>query len=106
MAPELSFEEKIDYIYKELRWQKRTRFLNFAFKLSLLIILLIWAFNINKWLENDAVLSKISSSIWTIVKPIVNELIKENTASWIDLNDINTETIEIPEIINNPKNKW
>jgi len=82
MAPDLSFEEKVDYIYRELRWQKRTRFLNFIFKLSLVAILIFWAVNISKWLENDAVISKISSTLWTIVKPIVNDLINENTSTW------------------------
>lgn len=106
MAPDISFEEKIDYIYKELQWQKRTRFLNFAFKSSLVLILVFWAFNISKWLENDTVISKISSTLWTIVKPIVTDLIN-NT-------DINNEILpteekikeENNELINNKENEW
>jgi hypothetical protein len=35
--------------------------------------------NITKWLNNKAIISKISSWLWTIVKPIVNDLIKQNT---------------------------
>jgi hypothetical protein len=39
MASDISFEEKVDYIYKELKSQKRARFFSFAFKLSILAIL-------------------------------------------------------------------
>ena len=81
MAPDLSFEEKVDYIYKELKSQKRSRFLNFFFKISILIILAYWAFNITKWLTNEAIIAKISSNLWTIVKPIVHDLIKETSLS-------------------------
>ncbi len=83
MATDLSFEEKVDYIYKELKSQKRTRFLNFFFKVSILAILIFWAINVTKWLENDTFISNVSNWIGTIIKPIVNELIKENTGSWI-----------------------
>lgn len=95
MAPDLSFEEKIDYIYKELRWQKRTRFLNFIFKISIVSLLIFWAFNINKWFENETVIKKISSTLWTLVKPIVNDLVK-------DINS--TDTIKDNELINNSEN--
>jgi hypothetical protein len=39
MADASSFEEKVDYIYKELKAQKKARYLNFAFKFFLVIIL-------------------------------------------------------------------
>jgi hypothetical protein len=45
---DISFEEKIDYIYKELQSQKRARYFNFAFKLSIIILLVFLAMNITK----------------------------------------------------------
>ncbi len=80
---ELSFEEKIDYIYKELKQQKRARILNFFFKLSILALLIFWIINIGKWLENKVIIDKVSNIIWEIIKPIVTDLTKNQ-----ELNDI------------------
>lgn len=103
---EISFEEKVDYIYKELRWQKRTRFLNFVFKLAIITLLIFWILNISKWLENKSVISKISSTLWIIVKPIVNDLIKNWVDQWKIIENNNSGTLETPKITNNLENKW
>ncbi len=105
MAPDLSFEEKVDYIYKELKWQKRTRFLNFVFKISILAILIFWVLNINKWLENKAVMDKISSIVWDIIKPIVTDLIN-NVDINTDKNILIPSNTQSWEIITNSEKKW
>ena len=74
--PELSFEEKIDYIYKELKKQKRARILNFFFKISILALFIFWVVNISKWLENKVIIDKVSNIIGEIIKPIVTDLAK------------------------------
>ena len=106
-TPEPSFEEKIDYIYKELKWQKRSRFLNFTFKLFVIWILIFWAMNIAKWLESDQVINKISSTIWSIVKPIVTELVKDLWEAPINPENIPNSLIdqikENPELLDNLK---
>jgi len=101
MATELSLEEKVDYIYKELKWQKRSRFLNFAFKISIIAILIFGALNISKWFTNDIVIEKISSTLWTIVKPIVYNLVKDmQSNNEIDKNIENKNGVK--KIIKNP----
>ncbi|MCD5385034.1 hypothetical protein LRZ95_00015 [Candidatus Gracilibacteria bacterium] len=80
---ELSFEEKIDYIYKELKQQKRARILNFFFKLSILALLIFGIINIGKGLENKVIIDKVSNIIGEIIKPIVTDLTKNQ-----ELNDI------------------
>ena len=97
MASDISFEEKVDYIYKELKSQKRARFFSFAFKLSILAILVFWIININKVLENKTVISQISTTVWNIIKPIVKDLIQNE-------NTLNMESIK-KELLNNNLNK-
>jgi len=105
MSDTSSFEEKVDYIYKELKSQKKARYLNFLFKFFIIIILIYWVMNINKWLQNKTISNKISTTIWTIIKPIVSDLIKNMDLNTIYQENKNKNTIIKPKAINNNK-KW
>jgi len=90
-----STEEKIDYIFKELKSQKRWRIWKITFKL---LIILFWIYiymNFIQWINKDKIIKDFSNTIWEIVAPIaeniVNNMIKEQN---IDTNNISPEMIE------------
>jgi hypothetical protein len=62
--------------------------------------------NIGKWLQNETILNKISTTVWTIIKPIVNDLINNIDPNTLYQKEENQGTITEPEIINNNENQW
>ena len=103
----ITLEEKVEYIYKELKRQKKTRHINFVLKIIIIIIFIFWIISINNWLTSETITSKISSTLWTIAKPIINDLVEE-MSTWTTESEENipnkiNESIG-SELINNTQN--
>lgn len=92
----LSMEEKIDYIYKELKAQKRARIFWLIFKLVIFLLILYFYFFIFPNLDFSNYMWEFSNFMADIVWPIVEKVANDtsNTASGID-----QETIK--NLINN-----
>lgn len=70
-------DEKIDYIFKELRAQKRSRLTKQIFKGIIIFILIFIYMNFIYPINKVELSEKISWIIWDIVKPITKDLIKD-----------------------------
>ncbi len=92
---ELSFEQKIDYIYNDLRKKRMGLILKWIIRLFILGLIINFYFVILPTMDKDKITNKIWDEIIKIVVPIV-----EKTVNSIDINKI-----QIPKnnIINN---KW
>ena len=76
-------EEKIDFIFKELKYQKKTRLYKLIIKLIFIGSIIIIYFSFIQWLDKDKLIKDFSSQIAEIVTPItkniVSEMVNDNT---------------------------
>ena len=98
----ISFEEKIDYIYKELKAQKRSRLFKLILKLAIIWLIITLLNSVNK----EQIIDQAVEYLWNIVKPItkdiVNDMIKNNDTKSISdslINELKNNT----DLINNFK---
>lgn len=106
--PTYTPEEKIDYIFKELKAQKRDRIFKTLFKVTILIFIIFLYFNFIHWIEKQKIIDNFSSIISDITKPIaqniVNDMIWETTDSKTLENSITEQIKNNPELLNQLKN--
>lgn len=82
---ERSTEEKIDYIYKEIRKQKRVKYVSLGIKIFFVLFLvytyykIIPSFDTSKYKDN--ITDKFSEIIQPITEKVVNSMIDEKTDS-------------------------
>ena len=78
-----TLEEKIDFIFKELKYQKKTRLYKLIIKLIFIGSIIIIYFSFIQWLDKDKLIKDFSSQIAEIVTPItkniVSEMVNDNT---------------------------
>ncbi|MFK7780051.1 MAG: hypothetical protein QM490_02790 [Candidatus Gracilibacteria bacterium] len=88
-------EEKIDYIFKELKKQKTIRTSKAFLKIILIFLLIYGYFTYIHGLDKEELMANFSSYIQKIVQPIteniVNDMVEKNN---IDVNNISPEMIE------------
>ena len=76
-------EEKIDYIFKELKSQKKSRYFKSFFKIIILFILAYGYFYIIPTLDKDKILGVVSDNMLDFIRPItenlVNDMIEKET---------------------------
>lgn len=98
MSLPLTNDEKIDYIYKDIKLKKRYSTIKSIIKLCVLIFIWITIFNLSKTLDKDEMIWKFTDHIVEITTPIVNEMVKKmNINSW------NLEGVNVEELLkNNP----
>jgi len=102
MSDYLTADEKIDYIYKELKSQKRSRFFKIILKFIILWLIFYFYSTILINLNKDELITELSKNISKIVTPIAQDITKgilENNTT--NTNNINNSLIE--EIKNNPE---
>ena len=96
-------EDKIDYIFKELKSQKRARILKTIFRLVVIWFIIYIYVNFIHWLNQEEIMKTITSTISDIAKPItqdlVNDMINNNTKS---IDTWNLQNSLLDQLKNNP----
>ena len=82
-----SIEEKIDFVFKELKYQKKARLSKLIFRLIFIALIIFVYFSIIQWLDKDKLIEKFSSQIAEIITPITQDLVK-------NLVDDNVESVK------------
>lgn len=88
MTNYLTQEEKIDYIFKELKSQKKTRFFKIFFRIFIFLGIIIFYFYILPNLDKEKIMWTISDYVIDISKPMVEELVKETATSNLDMDSL------------------
>lgn len=73
MAAPISFEEKIDYIYRELKAQKRWRLFKLFIKLAIIWLIITLLNSADK----NQIIDSTTKFIWDIVKPITKDIVND-----------------------------
>lgn len=110
MTNYLSTEEKIDYIYKELKRQKHSRVFGLILKLFVVLGMVYFFVYIFPQLDKEWIINHVINIITDLVKPITENVLKSlmDTSTWSawDQNSLNTILEQIknnPELLNNLK---
>ncbi len=98
--PKYTSEEKIDYIFNELKSQKRSRIFKTLFKITIFWFIIFLYFNFVNWLDKQVVIDNISWIISDITKPIAQNIV--NDMIWDTTNTQNLEKSISDQIKNNP----
>lgn len=97
----ITFEEKIDYIYNDLRAQKRAK----IFRFLLIFWAIWWVIVFFNWTERQDIIDASTKVLWNIVKPITQRVIDDMVTDMGKENWINTENIQnwlMHEVEKNP----
>jgi len=107
MSLPLTQDEKIDYIYKHIKAEKRNRIFKFFIKIGVVFAIYFWSQYIITNIWTEQIRKTISNQIWNITAPIVKDLVKDlnnSTEKWIDP-DLLIEIIKNdPALLNKIKN--
>ena len=98
--PTYTTEEKIDYIFNEMKAQKRARIFKTFFKVTIFWFIVFLYFNFVHWLEKQKVIDNISSVISDITKPIAQGIV--NDMIWDTTNTKDLEKSISDQIKSNP----
>lgn len=71
-----SQDEKIDFIFKELRAQKRARYFKFFFHLSVICFMIFFYMNYINGMNKEDFTKASWKILWDIIKPIAEDLAK------------------------------
>ena len=93
---EISFEQKIDYIYNDLRSKRRGTMLKWLFRIIIFWLILHFYFAILPTMNKDKIVDEVWNKIIEIVIPIIEKTI----------NNVNINNINVPNINSLPVNKW
>ena len=83
---QVTAEEKLDFIYNELKQQKRLRYFKLIIKLLIVWYLIYLISNFSDILVSKNLTEEISKSIWDIAKPIAEEISKDLIEQKINVN--------------------
>ncbi len=82
MANNLTSEQKLDYIYKTLRNQKRFFILKIFFKILIFIWIIYFVFIIIPSYNKDKLYNDVSKRLSDLIIPIVTDMVKEMNLEW------------------------
>lgn len=83
-----SVEEKIDYVFRELKSQKRSRISKQILVLLFIWTLIFWYYTFIDWADKDEIIEKVSLEISKIITPIT-----QNIIDWmVDENNPNIDS--------------
>ena len=88
---EFSNEEKIDFIFKELKAQKKYRITKIIIKILIIIGLIYLYLGIINSINKDELLKSVSKYIWDLVAPITQNIVDDM------IKNTETKTMEIPQ---------
>lgn len=101
---QLTQDEKIDYIYKYIKSEKRNRIFKILFKILIIVAIFYWSQYLIKNIWEDSIKKTISDQIWGITAPIVKDLVKDldaNSVNWIDKEKIQKILSDNPGLLDN-----
>ena len=103
---QLTQEEKIDYIYKYIKAEKRNRIFKILFRILIIVAIFYWTQYLIENIWEDEIKKTISSQIWDITSPIVKDLVSDLetwNVNWIDREKIQQILRENPALLDNFK---
>lgn len=106
MSLPLTQDEKIDYIYKHIKSEKRNRIFKIFFKIAIVVGLFYWTQYIINNVGPDKIKETISTQIWDITAPIVRDLVSDldkDSVEWISRDKIQKLLKENPSLLDNFK---
>lgn len=103
-----STEEKLDYIFEELKFQKKARIWKMVIKIVFLLALIFLYFNYLHWISKEELNKNISTFLSNLVEPIaknlVNDMIEQQNSQSSEIpQDEIEKIIKNQKIINNIK---
>lgn len=98
---EPSFEEKIDYIYNDLRAKKRWVILKWIFRLVIFWLIIHFYIFILPTLNKDKIIDEFWNQVIDIVIPLI-----EKTLNNVDLEKIQNNQLQKIQLENLNINKW
>lgn len=100
--PTYTTEEKIDYIFRELKAQKRTRILKVLLRISILWFMIFLYFEYIHSIDKEIIINNVSEIIWDIVKPIAENMVNDMLNNTNSIGTQNLQESLLEEIKNNP----
>ena len=84
-----TYEDKIDYIFNELKTQKRWRKYKLIFKVLIILWIIFMYFNFVQWLNKQELTNNISQMISDLIKPISQNIANDLMNDVMNNNWIN-----------------
>lgn len=103
---QLTQDEKIDYIYKYIKSEKRNRILKLIFKILIIVAIFYGTQYLIQNVWEDQIKKTISTQIWDLTEPIIKDLVTdlENwSVNWIDRDKIQKILKDNPALLDNFK---
>lgn len=91
----MAWEDKLDFVYRELKAQKRTRIFNLCLKITMLWFVIFLYFTYIHWMTKEEITKEASKILWEMIRPIATDMatdiINNNglTGSWWIMDTIN-----------------
>jgi len=84
----ITSDEKIDYIYKEMKAHKRARIFSLLTRLMFIWVLIYLYFTFIYWIDQEVIIEKLTQVVSDIAKPItenlVNDMLNQDTSWSVD----------------------
>lgn len=101
---QLSQEEKIDYIYKHIKSEKRNRIFKIIFKVLIILAIFYGSQYLIKNIWEEQIKKTMSEQIWDITEPIIRNMVSdlETWSVWgIDKDKIQKILKDNPALLDN-----
>lgn len=72
----MAWEDKLEFIYKELKTQKRSRMFNMCLKITMLGFIIFLYITYIHWMSKEELTKEASKILWEIVRPIAEDMAK------------------------------
>lgn len=72
----MAWEDKLEFIYKELKAQKRSRMFNMCLKITMLWFIIFLYITYIHWMSKEELTKEASKILWEIVRPIAEDMAK------------------------------
>ena len=90
MMPPLSNDQKIEYIYNEMKAQKRARYFKVFLRTTIVWFLIFLYFTYINWMTKQEIIKVAWDKLWEIVAPIVKDMV----TNVVNNKDIPWQTID------------
>lgn len=103
---ELTQDEKIDYIYKYIKSEKRNRIFKLIFKILIIIAIFYGSQYLIQNVWEEQIKKTMSEQIWDITEPIIRNMVSDLESwnvNWIDREKIQKILKDNPALLDNFK---
>jgi|SaaInlStandDraft_6_1057023.scaffolds.fasta_scaffold02769_1 predicted PurR-regulated permease PerM len=84
----ITSDEKIDYIYKEMKAHKRARIFSLLTRLMFIWVLIFLYFTFIYWIDQEVIIEQLTQVVSDIAKPItenlVNDMLNQDSTWTVD----------------------